>query len=133
MSTAVDDSSDALAASVVPPALPATQPAAAASNGFNMNELPAIKLLRAAHAAARHERLAAAAATMSVLPRHILIQGADGVCIPMLTHIAVCFESWEPRSLYCVNVDANIPGVSNSSRVHDIHTVSFESHSSALP
>ena len=49
----------------------------------------------APEAAARHQATAkcaaaaAAAAAATVLPRHIMIQGADGVCIPVLTHIAV--------------------------------------------
>jgi hypothetical protein len=46
---------------------------------------------KAPEAAARHQAAvnSAAAATTAVLPRHILIQGADGLCIPVLTHIAV--------------------------------------------
>ena len=119
--TAVNDSSDAHAAMVVPPALPASQPAAASACCM-LRDSTVLKSIRAAAAAAREqvadERISAAATETSVLPRHILIQGADGVCIPMLTHIAVRFESMAPHSHYFIGVDENIPYGSNSPCPH---------------
>ncbi len=91
----VDDSSGARSARVVQLA---TLPAAVASDFLNPGDSNSLHAIRAvagpigSGGLGNRERDFAAvstATTTSVLPRHILIQSADGVCIPMLTHIAV--------------------------------------------